>query len=177
MKKNPKAFFSYTNRFTRTNTDIGPFFNMDGDPVLEPESIVDMLKTQYESVCSIPDKDRKVENPEEFFNSEEISLDNVPFNRDDIINMIDSLSAVAAAGPDGIPAILLKKCKYSLVDGLQILFSKFLLDGQIPSLLKQAFVIPIHKGGSRGIPAYFRPVSLTFYIMKTLERVIISVAI
>ena len=90
---------------------------MDGDPVQEPESIVDMLKTQYESVFSIPDKDRKVENPEEFFNSEEISLDNVPFNRDDIINMIDSLSAGAAAGPDGIPAILLKKCKYSLVDG------------------------------------------------------------
>ena len=93
------------------------------------------------------------------------------------MDKIDSLAAGAAAGPDGIPAILLKKCKYSLVDGLQILFRKFLVDGKIPSLLKQAFVIPIHTGGSRGIPAYFRPVSLTFYIMKTFERVISSVAI
>ena len=56
------------------------------------------------SLFSIPDKDRKVESPEEFFNSEEISLDNVTFNRDDIMDKIDSL----AAGPDGIPAILLK---------------------------------------------------------------------
>ena len=91
--------------------------------------------------------------------------------------MIDSLSAGAAAGHDGIPAILLKKCKYSLVDGLQILFSKFLLDGKIPSLLKQAFVIPIHKGGSRGIPANFRPVSLTSHIKKTFERVIRAVLV
>ena len=33
--------------------------------------------------------------------------------------------------------------------------------GDIPDLLKTAFVIPVHKGGSRALPVNFRPVSLT----------------
>ena len=105
-------------------------------------------------------------------NDFESKLDSFHFNREDIIEKIDCLSANAAAGPDGVPSILLKKCKHSLVDGLEIIFKKFLEDGSIPSLLKLAHVIPVHKGGSRGIPANFRPVSLTSHIMKTFERVI-----
>ena len=38
--------------------------------------------------------------------------------------------------------------------------------------MKLAYVVPIHKGGSRGLPANFRPVSLTSHIMKTLERLV-----
>ena len=56
-------------------------------------------------------------------NTCETQLDNVPFDRNDIIEKIDNLSAGAAAGPDGIPAILL--------------FRKFLKDGNILKMLKQ----------------------------------------
>ena len=41
-------------------------------------------------------------------------------------------------------------------------------------MLKEAYVIPFHKGGSRSIPDNFRPVSLT---MKTFERVIRKVLV
>ena len=89
-----------------------------------------------------------------------------------IINKIDALSTNAAAGPDGVPAVLLKKCKRSLAEGLEVLFKKFLKDGNIPHIMKLAFVIPVHKGGSRGKPANFCPVSITSHIMKTLERLV-----
>ena len=110
-------------------------------------------------------------------NYAETQFDNIPFNRDDIIDQINSLSAGAACGPDGIPAILLKKCKFSLVDALLILFERFLQAGKLPDMMKQALVIPVHKGGSRGVPANFRPVSLTSHIMKTFERVIRKVLV
>ena len=112
-----------------------------------------------------------------FINEAETTLDNIPFDRVDILNVIDKLSVSAAAGPDGIPAILLKKCKHSLVDGLEILFRLFLKNGNLPKMMKQAFIIPIHKGGSRGIPANYRPVSLTSHIMKKFERVIREVLV
>ena len=174
MKKDPKAFFSYAKRFSKTNSDIGPFFNKDGNPVNEPKTIVEMLSEQYDSVFSSPVEEKTVTNPGDFFlsNEAETKLESIPFDRQDIIDKIDSLSVGAAAGPDGIPAILLKKCKHSIADGLLILFRKFLLDGKIPALMKQAFVIPVYKGGSRGLPSNFRPVSLTSHIMKTFERVI-----
>ena len=81
----------------------------------------------------------------------EPQLTNINFDRDDIIQQIDSLSANAAAGPDGVPAL--------------------------PQLMKLAFVIPIHKGGSRGLPVNFRPVSLTSHIMKILERLVREVLV
>ena len=110
-----------------------------------------MLKEQYDSVFSMPDTEKAVENLTMFFSTEQSDsgLNNVVFDRNDVINKIDSLSTGAAAGPDGVPAILLKRCKYSLVDALVLLFRKFLKDGKFHDLMKLAFVIPIHKGGSR----------------------------
>jgi hypothetical protein len=174
IKKDPKAFFSYAKRFSKTNSDIGPFFNVDGNPVLDAETIVEMLRNQYDGVFSNPKKEASIKNPNDFFatNDAQTTLENISFDRQDILDMIDKLSPGASAGPDGIPSILLKKCKHSLVDGLEIMFRKFMKDGNLPKLLKQAFIVPIHKGGSRALPSNFRPVSLTSHIMKTFERII-----
>ena len=138
-----------------------------------------MLREQYNSVFSKPNENFRVEDPALFFSFEDDDeiLTNISFDKEDIIDQIDSLSSNAAAGPDGVPAILLKKCKRSIVDGLEILFRKFLKDGDLPHLMKLAFVIPVHKGGSRGEPVNFRPVSLTSHLMKTLERVIRKVVV
>ena len=38
--------------------------------------------------------------------------------------------------------------------------------GQIPDILKTANIIPIHKGGSRGIPKNYRPIALTSHLIK-----------
>ena len=32
IKKDPKVFFTYAKRFSKTNSDIGPFFDKDGNP-------------------------------------------------------------------------------------------------------------------------------------------------
>ena len=65
MKKDPKSFFNYAKKFSKTNTDIGPFFDKDGNPVLEPKTIVEMLQQQYESAFSSPKKDMIVDSPED----------------------------------------------------------------------------------------------------------------
>ena len=88
------------------------------------------------------------------------------------LDALDKLSANSASGPDGIPSILLKKCKYSLADGLTTIFQRILSSGDIPDLLKSAFVILVHKGGSRALPVKFHPVSLTSHLIKTLERIV-----
>ena len=96
---------------TKDNADIGPFFNKDGNPVLQSEEIVSMLKDQYESVFSFPKEEFKIDDPATFFSNYDSpnQLDNVPFDWQDVVDVIDSLSASAAAGPDGVSAILLKK--------------------------------------------------------------------
>ena len=90
----------------------------------------------------------------------------------DLSEAIDSIPAGASPGPDGIPAILLKKAKKPLSRMLCKLMKKTLETGEIPPRLKRSLIIPIHKGGSQGDPVNFRPISLTSHIMKTIERVI-----
>ena len=52
------------------------------------------------------------------------------------------------------------------------MFRHFLETGTVPSILKEAFVVPVQRGGDRSSPSNFRPVSLTSHIIKTLERVV-----
>ena len=91
----------------------------------------------------------------------------------DVREPIDKLSVNAAAGPDGVPAILLKKCKDVLSHPLACLWQKSLLTGEIPDIFKLAFITPIHKAGSsRASPENYRPVSLTSHLVKTFERIL-----
>ena len=66
IKKDPKAFYGYAKRFSKTNSDIGPFFCKDGNPVTESEEIVEMLRLQYESVFSNPSEENLILKPDEF---------------------------------------------------------------------------------------------------------------
>ena len=124
ISKDSKYFFSYAKRFSKTNTEVGPFFNKDGNPVLDGTEISEMHRTQYESVVSDPLENKLINNPHKFFsvNESQTQLDNIPFVRDDVVSMIDSLSSGAADGPDGVPATLLKRCKFSLADALTMIF-------------------------------------------------------
>ena len=173
IKKNPSAFFSYAKRQSKTFSGIGPFLKENGEPLEEKEA--ETLRKQYEKVFSVPDEEMKVNNPKEFFQSSpnEEKIENVHFTTKDVKEAINELSQNAAAGPDGIPAILLKKCRDQIAEPLEIIFKKSLKTGEIPKIWKMAHVIPLLKPGShRSSPASYRPVSLTSHLIKTFERIV-----
>ena len=58
------------------------------------------------------------------------------------------------------------------MEPLYIIWRKSVDDGVVPSLLKTANIIPIHKGKSKGVPANYRPVALTSHIIKIFEKVL-----
>ena len=61
-------------------------------------------KTRYENKNNdIADFFKETSNPNK--------MESPTFNYTDVREAIDKLSVSASAGPDGVPAILLKKCK------------------------------------------------------------------
>ena len=38
--------------------------------------------------------------------------------------------------------------------------------------LKEAHIIPVHKGGSQGTPSNYRPIALTSHLIKVFEKVV-----
>ena len=175
MKKNPHAFYAYAKKFSKTYSGVGPLLKENGEVITDSKEIAEALREQYEKAFSEPRTDEKIENVEIFFKETEAEnkIDTIFFTEMDVRDAIDKLSNNAAAGPDGIPAILLKKCKDALSEPLTILWQKSLSSGDIPNIFKLAFITPVHKpGSSREKAENYRPVSLTSHLVKTFERIV-----
>ena len=67
---------------------------------------------------------------------------------------------------------LLKTASRELRRPLYLLWRASLDQGIIPPALLLVMISPVHKGGSRGSPANYRPVALTSHITKLFERVL-----
>ena len=67
IKKNPKFFFSYAKRFSKTKDSIETFIMEDGRLVTDPTEQAEMLREQYDSVSSDPRKEFQINDPSTFF--------------------------------------------------------------------------------------------------------------
>ena len=100
-------------------------------------------------------------------------LTDVHFDWMDFVEAIEAIPNGSSPGPDGIPAVMIKKAKVPIGRMLCYFFRISVDQGHIPEVLKQAFVIPVYKqGGSKVEPEAYRPISLTSHLMKSGERVI-----
>ncbi|XP_036361089.1 uncharacterized protein LOC115215137 [Octopus sinensis] len=140
-------------------------------------TIKKLLNPQYKSAFSIPLGKLRVNVPDRFFDPEDthcemVTIDNINIEETDVISAIEELSSNSATGPDGFPALLLKKCKRALARPLQILFQESLRMGKLPKKLKEGIICPIHKGGSRAEARNYRPVSLTSHVSKGMGHIV-----
>ena len=167
INENTKYFFSYAKRKSKIKSKIGPLLNkITGEMTIDSVEMADILAEQYSSVFSIP----AAQPP--LISTDAAPINNIEISQADLINAIDEIKPTAAAGPDGIPAILLKKCKNALAEPLTTLWNKCMETSQIPPSLKEAIIPPIHKGGSKADPANYRPVALTSHLIKIYEKAI-----
>ena len=175
ISENSKYFFSYANQKRSNYSKIGPLIK-DGEIINNPEDIAESLQQQFCSVFSDPDQSQHIEDVEDFFDSDEdlpeINLSDLNFSEKDIEAAISEIKPNAACGDDGFSAMLLKNCKKELSVPLNILWRKSMDSSQIPSVLKNSKISPIHKGGLKSVASNYRPVALTSHLIKCFEKVI-----
>ena len=149
-QRNPKYFYSYCKKFSKTKTQIGPLQTVDGAPTQNPQQTCEVLMQQYVSVFSSPQSHSVIHDPVSFFTedaSHQNHLSDIELTVDNIKGAIKELRSNSAAGPDGVPAILLLKCSEVLAHPIQKLWRCSLDTGVVPALLKRAIVCPVYKGG------------------------------
>ena len=168
IKKNPKYFFAYANKKSKTKSKVGPLYNAVNQLTNNSKEMAELLSKQYTTVFSTPMGTTNI--PKTPLSNSKIY--NVIFSETDMVAVIDELKISSAAGPDGFPAILLKTCKDILAIPLTLFWRKCLNDGYIPPSLKRSLITPHHKGDSRAIPANYRPIALTSHIIKLFEKIL-----
>ena len=101
-----------------------------------------------------------------------VPLDDIIISRCSIEQKLRALKATSSPGPDDIHPRVLKELSQTLSLPLALLYRKSINTGELPDIWKQAWIVPIHKKGSKQEPGNYRPVSLTSVACKVLESLI-----
>ena len=80
-----------------------------------------------------------------------------------------------AAGPDGLKPIVFKYLPSNAIDVLTLIYKACISLGHTPKLWRETKVIFLPKPGktSYDIPKSYRPISLSNFLLKTLERLVV----
>ena len=119
IKDNPKYFYSYAAKHSKSNSGIGPFLGENNELINDSLTMSEMLQRQYKSAFSSPHKHQIVHNPDEFFSDIDTnnpSLQDFTFTNEDIISAINQIKPSAAPGPDQCSASFLKNCKTNVYE-------------------------------------------------------------
>ncbi|CAB3387287.1 Hypothetical predicted protein [Cloeon dipterum] len=93
--------------------------------------------------------------------SQEEKLSEWRITESDVDNLLHVLDAKSATGPDGVPAVLLKRCAKTLCPSLAHIFNLSLRACDLPADWKCAAVTPIPKDGEKSDLRNYRPISVT----------------
>ena len=107
MKENPKVFYSFINKQRNRRVEIGPF-KKDGKFIYDGKEISNCLKTEYTSQMN---ERTNRGNSVQFDEVNEGDLYDIEVTRKKVEDAIDELDENSTVGPDGIPAIFVKKNK------------------------------------------------------------------
>jgi hypothetical protein len=94
-----------------------------------------------------------------------------PANTDEILGEINRLGERKASGHDNIKPKLLKAASTILAEKITHIINLSFKNGQVPTKLKIAKVIPIYKKNNRTDPNNYRPISLLSIINKIMEKI------
>ena len=172
VKRNTKYFFSYARKKTKAVSSVGPL-EVDGKVLSEPREMARALQDHYEEVYTVP-RFLDVEQAVDAWSGPdtECVLEDVELSEAGIIEAASRMAEHSAAGPNGVSAILIKKCISSLARPLENMWRVSLETGRVPGRLKYGVVTPIFKGGEKGECGSYRPVVLTSHFAKIFERVV-----
>ena len=170
IKENPKQFWKYVSRKTKSKSKIASLLNSDGDLKTDDLSKAEILNKQFASVftkedtSSIPSID--IDKPD-IKVMEEICVSNST-----ITKYLKKLNISKSCGPDGINARILKENAYELAPALKILFDKSMDESKLPKQWKDAHVTALFKKGNKKLASNYRPVSLTSICCKMFEKIV-----
>ena len=92
----------------------------------------------------------------------------------DLTEAIEAFPDGTLSGPDSVPVVMMKKAKSAIQLGriLSVIFRTTVKSGEIPAVLKLAFIPKIFKSGSKTKPVNHRQISLTSHVAKIMGKVL-----
>lgn len=124
----------------------------------EPKEMCEYFADYFSTMFNPPDT---AYNPiQSLFNSYDSMSSCVVSTLQEVHDVLSSLDESKGNGPDLIPPAVLKYCSPVLAGHLYGLFNRSLSLGVFPYVLKNSFIVPIHKSGSVEDVTNCRPIAV-----------------
>ena len=158
-------FYKYVNSKLCCKTGIAPLTSVEGNLVFDDERKANLLNNYFAEVC-VTDNN-KIPNFTSTVPEDTLSV--VNHRESEILKHLLKQKLKMSSGPDNLPPIFYKKLSHSICRPLTRMFNLFSNNGCIPTIWKQATVVPIFKKGKSSAVENYRPISLTCVACKIFE--------
>ena len=179
-KNNTKKLWKVVNEIIGKSNDKScsiDYLCIDGIKEYSAKKISDHFAKYFSSVgknfaIKIPKSKNSVDSYLEKLQSNHKSFFFKPCDESEIYDVISALPLKSSHGYDNISNILLKTIAHEISLPLSILVNQSLAQGEFPSMMKLAEVVPLFKSKSRNMETNYRPISLLTTMSKVLEKIV-----
>ena len=139
-----KVAWQIINQKSEKNQLPKQFVDQNGNNVDNLSSAADAFNNFFiNSVKTMTDNMSPSNDDKQIFNNRSIFLR--PYNANELLDIIKSVSTKNSSGEDEIPCSLLIKVAEFIAEPLTFLVNLSFIEGVFPASLKNALVLPIHK--------------------------------
>ena len=165
---NPKPFWTYIQSIRKENQGIPTLQTPSVIPTATKISKANTLVNQFISVFT-----KEITETLPNLHSVHPEMPKISFGLEEIAKLLSNINHTAA-GPDKLPARLLKETAHQIAPMYTHLFSQSYQHGLLPDSWTRSTVCPVFKKGNRSLPENYRPISLTAIPCKLFEHIIVS---
>ena len=165
----PNKFWQFV-KYKSNGTDIPFNMSLGNVNYSGPKEIVDAFYEMFKSVFTPVTYNLGNYSKESQSLCQYVSLKSI--SEQDVIEAIYQLKPKYTAGPDKIPAIVIRDCALSLAEPLTALFNLCLREAKFPDEWKKSKIVPVFKSGDKFCIENYRPVSLINNFGKVFEFII-----
>ncbi len=176
LKKTWKLLKETINQNLCKTSEIGILL-INGEEIANPKLIAESLNNFFinaatEIVNSIPPADPPPEQPPPHEEIPLLSFTDSPVTHSEVLAVISSLQNKFSTDSSGLSVHFIKQFSHQIAKPLQHIINLSLANSVVPTQMKIAKIVPIHKGGSRVSMDNYRPISLLSCFSKILEKVV-----
>ena len=157
------------------NSSLPTEFLHDNTVITDPHQVANEFNTFFANIGhitseSVPETDKHYSEYLTPAHRAKNSLFLEPVHPEELINLCNKLKPKTSSGHDNISTKLLKQTINYTAIPLAHIFNKSFQEGNVPSKMKLAKVIPIFKSGNNNSFNNYRPISLLPSFSKLLEK-------
>lgn len=166
VTRDPKKMWSFINNM-KNETRIPGSMTVGETVTSMPQNITNAFAAHFQSVY-LP----AIPSPlgSGYSNTSTITVDEL--TEPDFLDAVSEMKAGFSAGPDSIPAFLVRDCRYVLMRPLLHIFNLILKTAVYPECWKTSKITPVYKSGGRGYIKNYRPISLICNFSKIFEKML-----